>query len=277
MQLQFCPLFSGSSGNSVYVGTDNTKILIDAGLSGSKITGELAKIGVKPDELSAILVTHEHADHIAGVGVLARRYRLPVYASTGTWAAMRDKIGAVDASQMIEFETGEDFSIGELNIRPFPTSHDAADPVGYAVCAGRNMAAVATDLGCIREGWMAEVEDADVLLLESNHDVNMLSAGRYPYELKRRILSKHGHLSNDDAGKAAAELVRRGVRAIMLGHLSPENNVPELAYESVAYILKENGFEPGRDVILSVARRDGHSEMFSVGGEDEKGHAVVRL
>ncbi len=265
MQLQFCPLFSGSSGNSIYVGTDKTKILIDAGLSGAKITSELEKIGVRPGEIQAILVTHEHADHIGGVGVLARRLRVPVYASPGTWAAMRGKVGAIDGSRAVEFAPGEDFSIGDLYIRPFSTPHDAAEPVGYAISAGRSKVAVATDVGSLREAWLNELEEADVLLLEANHDVNTLEAGRYPYDLKKRILGRRGHLSNDDAGRAAVELVRRGVRAIVLGHLSAENNFPELAYASVAGALEEAGFTPGRDVMLSVARRDGHSEFFSVG------------
>lgn len=264
MQLQFCPLFSSSSGNSIFVGTEKTKILIDAGLSGAKITAELKKIGVNPEELSAILVTHEHSDHIAGVGVLSRRYHIPVYANAGTWTAMNGKLGAIEAANVVEFETGGDFSIGDLNIRPFATPHDAAEPVGYAICAGSCKAAIATDLGCIREGWLSEVAASDVLLLEANHDVNTLEAGRYPYELKKRILGRKGHLSNDDAGRAAVELVRRGVRAIVLGHLSGENNFPELAYASVSCALEENGLVPGRDLALSVARRDGHSELFSM-------------
>ena len=178
MQLQFCPLFSSSSGNSIFVGTEKTKILIDAGLSGAKITAEMKKIGVNPEELNAILVTHEHSDHIAGVGVLSRRYHIPVYANAGTWAAMNGKLGAIEAANVVEFETGGDFSIGDLNIRPFATPHDAAEPVGYAICAGSCKAAIATDLGCIREGWLSEVAASDVLLLEANHDVKTLEAGR---------------------------------------------------------------------------------------------------
>ena len=273
MQLQFCPLFSGSSGNAIYIGTDKTKILVDAGVSGAKVTAELAKIGVSMSEIRAILVTHEHADHISGVGVLSRRHHIPVYASLGTWAAMAGKLGEIDAGCRIQFEAGEDFSIGDLDIRPFPTPHDAADPVGYAVSAAGAKVAIATDLGAVREGWLREAEGADVLLLEANHDVDTLKAGRYPYELKRRILGNRGHLSNDDAGAAAVELVRRGVRVIVLGHLSGENNFPELAYASVACVLEEAGFKPGRDVMLCVARRDGKSELFVLGEGDDR-HAV---
>ena len=273
MQLQFCPLFSGSSGNALYVGTDKTKILIDAGLSGAKITTELGKIGVSPAELSAILVTHEHADHISGVGVLSRRYRLPVYASLGTWAAMSGKLGAIDAACRISFEAGMDFSIGDLDVRSFSTPHDAADPVGYALSAAGAKVAVATDIGAVREGWLRAVEGADVLLLEANHDVDTLKASRYPYELKRRILSSRGHLSNDEAGQAAVELAKRGVRVIVLGHLSGENNFPELASASVACVLEEAGLKPGRDVLLSVARREGRSELFVLGEGDDV-HAV---
>ncbi|MBO4297785.1 MAG: MBL fold metallo-hydrolase, partial [Clostridia bacterium] len=165
------------------------------------------------------------------------------------------------------------FSIGDLDIRPFPIPHDAADPVGYAVSACGAKVAVATDIGAVRESWLREAEAADVLLLEANHDVDTLKAGRYPYELKRRILSNRGHLSNDDAGAAAVELVRRGVRVIVLGHLSGENNFPELAYASVACALEEAGFKPGRELMLSVARRDGMSELFTL-GEGDDAHAV---
>ena len=262
MTLQFCPLFSSSSGNSVYVGTDRTKILIDAGVSCARVSAELKAVGVDPKEIQAILVTHEHADHISGVGVFMRKYRVPVYATRGTWDAMRAKLGDIDESLIVTFEAGEDFGIGDLNVYSFPIPHDAADPVGYTVGAGRGRVGVATDLGCVRDGWLGAVEGCDALLLEANHDVTTLEAGRYPYELKKRILSSHGHLSNDDAGEAAVRLVKSGVRAIQLGHLSGENNFPELAFASVACALEEAGIKPGRDVAISVAQRAGHSDLI---------------
>ena len=268
MSFKFCPLFSGSSGNAVYIGSDSTGILIDAGVSASRIIKELGAVGVSPGGIRALLVTHEHSDHISGVGVFSRRFHVPVYATEGTWAAMRGKIGDIDERNVITFPAGEDFSVGDLFIRSFQIPHDAADPVGYAVTHGRCKAAVATDIGCVRDGWLNELEGCDALLLEANHDVSMLEAGSYPYELKKRILGRKGHLSNDAAGEAAVSLVQRGVRAIMLGHLSKENNFPELALTSVTCALREAGWEPGRDVMLSVASRSAHSELIVMEEED---------
>ena len=269
-ELRFCPLFSGSSGNALYVGYENTHLLIDAGMSGAKITSELARIGLSPDQLTAILITHEHSDHISGVGILSRRYDLPIYANEGTWSALlskQSKLGSISEKNIRTFETGIDFHIDELNILPFAIPHDAAEPVGYSICVQDVKLSVATDLGTIRESWLRHLENSDLLLLESNHDVDMLKASRYPYDLKRRILGTKGHLSNDTAGKAAALLVRRGVRAIVLGHLSGENNFPELAYQSVCCVLQQEGIEPGVDVMLSVAGRDGSNAMYAVGGQ----------
>ena len=266
MELRFCPLFSGSSGNSLYLGCGNTHLLIDAGMSGAKITAEMERVGLKPSDLSGILITHEHSDHIAGAGILSRRYDLPIYANEGTWAAMREKLGNISEKNIMTFETGADFHIGTLDIMPFATPHDAAEPVGYSFYAGRNKISIATDLGVVRESWLKYVEESDLVLLESNHDVDMLKAGRYPYDLKRRILGNKGHLSNDSAGKAAVELVSRGVRNIVLGHLSNENNFPELAYQSVSCLLQGEGIQPGQDVMLSVAGRDGAGGMYVIGG-----------
>ena len=273
MELRFCPLFSGSSGNALYLGCGDTHLLIDAGMSGAKITAEMERIGLSPKDLTGILVTHEHADHIAGAGILSRRYDLPIYANEGTWVAMHEKLGNIHEKNVMLFETGADFHIGSLDITPFATPHDAAEPVGYSFYAGRNKLSIATDLGAVKESWLKHIEESDLVLLESNHDVDMLKAGRYPYELKRRILGSKGHLSNDDAGKAAVELVRRGVRSIILGHLSGENNFPELAYQSVCSMLQLEGIDPGSDVMLSVASRDGASGMYVIG--DERPHLEV--
>lgn len=268
MELKFCSLFSGSSGNALYARGGNTHILIDAGMSGTKIVKELEQIGVSPADLSAILITHEHADHIAGVGVLSRRFNLPIYANEATWEAMRPKLGTIYAANERVFESGTDFYIDDMNVLPFRTPHDAAESVGYSLTAGQCKLTIATDLGAVKESWLRHAERSDILLLESNHDVDMLKSGRYPYELKRRILGKHGHLSNDDAGKAAVELVRRGVRTLILGHLSGENNFPELAYRSVACALEEAGVRP-EEVRLSVASRVAHGPLFTASDEGD--------
>ena len=264
MELRFAPLFSGSSGNAIYVGCGDTHILVDAGLSGTRITNELAKIGIHPSQLNAILVTHEHTDHTQGVGILSRKYHLPVYATEGTWDGMAGKIGNVDAHKRCELIPEQDFYIGEMNVLPFATPHDANQPVGFSFETSGGKFCIATDLGCIRKGWMNRISGADAVLLESNYDPDMLKAGSYPYELKRRILSNRGHLCNDDAGACALELVKNGAKHIVLGHLSKENNFPELARRCCEDALMAGGVIPGVDVRVDVASRDGVTGIFGV-------------
>lgn len=264
MELRFSPLFSGSSGNATYVGCDDAHILVDAGMSGSRITHELECVGVDPRRLNAILVTHEHNDHIKGIGILSRKYNLPVYATEGTWRAMYDKIGAIADKNVVQIEPEQDFFIGSIDVMPFPTPHDAAQSVGYSFDLFGARFSIVTDVGSIRESWMKYVLGSDAVLLESNYDPDMLTAGPYPYDLKKRIASRHGHLSNDDAGSAAVELVNHGASRIILGHLSKENNFPELAYRSCACYLEQAGLDPEKDVSLHVANRDGNTGMYSV-------------
>lgn len=266
MELRFSPLFSGSSGNATYVGCDDAHILVDAGLSGSRVTGELERVGVDPARLDAILVTHEHADHIKGIGILSRRYDLPIYASEGTWRELWGKLGPIAMKNMRVFQPGEDFYIGSIDVTPFPIPHDAAQPVGYTFETGGAKLALATDLGCVRESWLKYISGASAVILESNFDPGMLQAGPYPYDLKKRILGRKGHLSNDDAGEVAAALVRAGARQIVLGHLSKENNYPELALRCCEYALQQEGIRVGVDVQVMVASREHNSGMFSVCG-----------
>ena len=267
MELRFSPLFSGSSGNATYVGCDDANMLVDAGLSGSRVTQELSRIGISPACLDAILVTHEHIDHIKGIGILSRKYDLPVYATEGTWRAMMDKIGNVQEKNIRIFEPEQDFFIGSIDVTPFSTPHDAAQPVGYTFEVSGAKLAIATDLGCVRDGWLKHILGSDAVILESNFDPDMLQTGPYPYELKRRIMGRHGHLSNDDAGEVAAELVRHGAKQIILGHLSKENNYPELALKCCELALREAGLTPYEDFHVIVASRDGCTGMFSVSAE----------
>ena len=264
MELRFSPLFSGSSGNAIYVGCGDTHLLVDAGLSGTRITNELARIGVHPGMLTAILTTHEHVDHVRGVGILSRKYNLPVYATEGTWEGMADKVGTVEARNRCILTPEQDFYIGEMNVMPFSTPHDANQPVGLSFSCGGARFSIATDLGCIRNGWFKHVCGSDAVLLESNYDPDMLQAGAYPYALKHRILSNRGHLCNEDAGRCAAELVKGGARHILLGHLSKENNFPELARRCTEDALRANGIVPGEDVRLDVASRDGVTGIFGI-------------
>ena len=267
MELRFSPLFSGSSGNATYVGCDDVHILVDAGMSGNRVTGELTRMGVDPKRLSAILVTHEHIDHIKGIGILSRKYDLPIYATEGTWQGMYSKIGAISEKNRVIFEPEQDFFIGPIDVTPFPTPHDSNQSVGYTFQLHGAKLAIATDLGCIKDSWLKHVMGADAVILESNYDPDMLRAGPYPYELKKRIASRHGHLSNEDAGHVAAELVRNGTSQIILGHLSKENNFPELALRSCELILQMAGIEPQVDASLCVANRDGATGMFSISCE----------
>ncbi len=264
MELRFAPLFSGSSGNAIYVGGGDTHILVDAGMSGSRIANELEKIGLNPSQLSAILVTHEHVDHVRGVGILSRRYGVPVFASCGTWEGMQDKLGSIDGRCRCEMAAGQDFYLGEVNIMPFATPHDARESLGLRFEYAGARFCIATDLGCIKKGWFSHVLGCDAVLLESNYDPDMLKAGSYPYELKRRILSNRGHLCNDDAAACALELARGGTQHIVLGHLSKENNFPELALRCTEDALLAGGFVPGRDVRVDVAKRDGITGIFAV-------------
>lgn len=267
MEIRFSPLFSGSSGNAIYVGCDDAHILVDAGMSGTRITQELMKVGVNPGNLNGILVTHEHSDHIKGIGILSRKYDIPVFATEGTWAEMSGKIGAVAEKNVRIFEPGQDFFLGSMDITGFSTPHDAAQPVGYTFELHGAKLSIATDLGSIRDSWYKYVCNSDAVILESNYDPDMLKAGPYPYDLKKRILSRHGHLSNDDAGLVAAQLVKSGTKQIILGHLSKENNFPDLAMRSCEYALNREGIIPHEDVQLMVAGRDGNSGMFSISAQ----------
>lgn len=265
MALSFCPLFSGSSGNAIYVGAGETRLLVDAGMPGRSIASALTQIGVPPESLSAILITHEHSDHVKGAGILSRRFDLPVYANEGTWMAMEEKLGEVALRNRRVFTTGEDFFVQEIDVQSFAIPHDAREPVGYALYHKGCKVAVATDLGHIQSGWMDAVRGAQVLMLEANHDVDMLMGGSYPQYLKRRISGQKGHLCNNDTGKALIRLVESGVQNCILGHLSKENNLPELAYQTVAQALTDEGIALGRDVRLDLAHRDHPGMMYTLG------------
>ena len=246
-------LRSGSRGNASLVSGGNTKLLVDCGVSGKSVTSALADVDVYPEDISAIAVTHEHIDHIAGIGVMMRRYHSPVWANAATWTAMESQVGKIDKSLVNIFDNDSSFEIGEIGVKPFSIPHDAADPVGYSFMCGDEKVAVATDIGELKKDLFEAIRGSKTVLLESNHDVNMLEIGKYPPQLKRRILGKLGHLSNDDAGRAAEFLVRLGTERIILGHLSEENNYPELARQTVICVLNDAGIKCGRDVLLGVA------------------------
>lgn len=254
--IKFCSLYSGSSGNALFIGTEKTKILIDAGLSGKRILEALRSIGENPAELSAILISHEHIDHVRGAGIVSRKQDVPIYANEATWCAMEYGLGPVKLENRVAFRTGEEFEIGDICVRPFSIPHDAAEPVGYNFFAEGKKITTATDIGHMNKELLSHMEGNDLLLLESNHDIEMLKVGPYPWPLKKRILGDHGHLSNENCAKVIAYLAAQGTRRFVLGHLSHENNFPELAYQTTFNALCEKQIAVGSDVTLEVALRD---------------------
>ena len=261
MRLTVCPLFSGSSGNSVYVSCGGVRLLVDAGVSAARVEANLAEIGVNIAQIDAILVTHEHIDHVRALGVLCRKHGLPVYANEGTWNGILQKESGIPQRCRRVFYTGEDFYIGAMSVHPFPIPHDALEPVGYTLSCQGLSCGIATDIGHIEEGWMRAVSGCQALVLEANHDVEMVERGPYPLRLKKRILSRNGHLNNADCAKALVKLAGAGTRAAFLAHLSADNNLPELAYNTVCGALTEAGFDVGGAISVSVARRDRVSDM----------------
>jgi len=237
--MKICSIASSSSGNCIYVGTARTHILIDAGISGRRLKAGLEMIDLEPSDINGILITHEHSDHIKGLGVVSRKYNIPVYATELTWNRIISSglTGSIDESLFHKITPDSDFSINELVIHPFNTSHDAVQPVCYTFTKDKKKISVATDLGCYDSYITEKLKDSNVLFIEANHDIEMLKSGSYPYYLKKRILSDKGHLSNEMSGKLISELLHENLQYVVLGHLSRENNHPDKAHESVGTIL----------------------------------------
>lgn len=251
MATAFVSLISGSSGNATFISDGKTNLLIDCGMSGAKLKESLRAIDMTPECLDALLVTHEHIDHTRGAGVIARRYNIPVYATEGTHGAMN--VGNISCARAVS--EGHDFQIGDIGIKPFAIPHDAAEPVGYCFYIGGEKYSLATDIGKMNDYILENIIGSKKVLLESNHDVEMLRCGSYPYPLKRRILGDLGHLSNEIAAKTALRLVQNGTEHIMLGHLSKENNRPEIAMLETYNLLSLSGVNVGDDMTLQVADR----------------------
>ena len=255
--MYFCPLYSGSSGNALFCQYGETRLLIDAGKSGKTIEDALTSIGTDIRSISGVLITHEHSDHISGAGVLARKYHLPLYATRETWWAMKDKIGKIPPDTVREIEAGKDFWLGDIGVVPFSIPHDAADPVGFRLYGGNLSISTATDLGVFSENVYDYIAGSTLVLLESNHDPDMLKANpHYNAALKARILGDHGHLSNEACSSALLRLINAGTGNVILGHLSGENNTPTLARKVSSDALAREGIRPGEDIRMEVALRD---------------------
>ena len=264
-EMYFCPLYSGSSGNSLFCQYGNTRLLIDAGKNGKTIEAALNQIGVEMETISGILITHEHSDHIAGAGILARRYHVPLYATGETWRAMMGKIGKLAPDLRREVTAGHAFYLGDIGVAPFSIPHDAADPVGYRLWGGNVSISTATDLGHFSDEVFRQICGSDLVLLESNHDPDMLKANpNYSAVLKKRILGEYGHLSNQTCAEALLRLIAGGTGNVILGHLSGENNTPVLARRVSEAAMAREGIKAGEDVKLAVALRDTVGQVYCV-------------
>ncbi len=256
--VKFLPIASGSKGNSFFIGTANTKVLVDAGVSCKKLEKLLNHIGETLENIDAIFVTHEHSDHISGCSVISRKYDIPIYATSKTWDYMlkSPKIGDFQRHNIQKIYANEEFYINEIRVKAFNISHDAVEPVGYKFWIGEEQFAIATDLGCVTEEVLENLQGCKKILLESNHDVKMLKEGKYPYPLKRRVFSDVGHLSNENCGKFLVLLNSETLKEVYLGHLSEENNIPELALETVVNVLQVNGISVPSDINVKIAPKE---------------------
>lgn len=264
--MRMCSIASGSSGNCIYVGSDNTHLLVDTGISKKRIEEGLKKLEIKGEDLDGILVTHEHSDHIQGLGVFSRKYEIPIYATQGTidgiWAS--SSLGKIPEGLLHPVVVDEAFTIGDITVDPFEISHDARQPSAYRMECGDKAAAVATDLGMYNEYIVKKLQGLDAILLEANHDIHMLEVGGYPYPLKQRIMGDKGHLSNELSGMLLCDILHDDLKYIVLGHLSKENNYARLAYETVKLevTLGENPYK-GEDLDMQVAKRDSISDIVT--------------
>lgn len=253
---KLCPLFSGSNGNSMCITSAGNSILVDVGKSTKQMEIALKNNNIDINSIQAIFITHEHSDHVQGLKVFTKRYGIKVYASFGTIQALKEKnIITENTPHSIVSEDG--ISINGIFVKPFRTSHDCAEGFGYIIqTPDKRKVAIATDLGFVSKSTRNLISDCDVVVLESNHDIRMLQSGSYPYYLKRRILSNAGHLSNEACSNELPYLIQNGVSRLVLAHLSQENNIPELAYETAVSKLSACGFVKGQDYDIWVAPRE---------------------
>lgn len=263
--MKLCSIASGSSGNCIYVGSEQANLLVDAGISAKRIENGLNEIDIFPDTIEGILITHEHSDHVSGLGIIARKYHMPIYATYETAIAIQSikSLGEIPKELFHYINPNEAFQIKDICVDPFSTSHDAANPVGYTMKSNGQKIGFATDLGMYDDYILSKLDDSELLFIEANHDVNMLMVGKYPYYLKQRILGNRGHLSNDTSADLISKLINKKLQYIFLAHLSKENNYEELAYETVcSELISRKCYSSG--INLSVAHREKPSQLVMI-------------
>ncbi len=262
--MRICVLASGSKGNSTYIETEHSKILIDAGLSKRELECRLSLLNVNPFDIDAILVTHEHSDHIQGVGAFSRKYKNKIYAHKKNWSILSERIGNISLSQQIEFN-GTDFHIKDMCIQSFDVDHDSQHCVGFSVIEKTKKFTFATDLGHITPEIISRLATSDFVALEANHDIQTLKNNpQYPLRLKNRILSKYGHLSNDVTAQTILNLLGKTPRGVILAHLSEQNNNPDLALQTVRKTLLDNKANPEKELHIDVAQQNTVGNIYRI-------------
>ena len=265
--MRLCSIASGSSGNCIYVGSDHTHLMVDAGISGKRIEQGLNSLELSAKDMDGILITHEHVDHVKGLGVMARKYALPIYATKGTLDEIRrmGSLGVIPDELYREIHPDEPFAVGDLTVKPMHISHDAADPVAYRVEGEGKSAGIVTDLGKYDDYIVEHLKNLNAVVLEANHDIHMLEVGPYPYPLKQRVMGDKGHLSNELSGRLLCDILHDNLQSVILGHLSKENNYAELAYETVKLEIRmgDNPYS-GEEIPIIVAKRDTISDIVTL-------------
>ena len=261
--LNFCSLYSGSSGNCLFIESENTKLLVDAGVSLKKIEEGLTSLNIEPSSLDAVLITHEHSDHIKSLGNLSKKFDIPVYANKETFDSMPKQVEKISDKNIKTFNNNEKFCVNDIEIKPFSIHHDAANPCGFNFFNDNKKISVATDIGHMDFDILKKLEGSSFILLESNYDPEVLKCTKYPFLLKKRIAGPNGHLSNTMAGKVINYLLNNGLHTAMLGHLSKESNFPALAYQTVVDEIISNGTDIS-NINLSVASRDSVGNIIHI-------------
>jgi phosphoribosyl 1,2-cyclic phosphodiesterase len=264
MTLRYSVLASGSTGNAIYIATEKTKILVDAGMTGKQLESLFQNIGENPQDLQAIFVTHEHSDHVKGLGVMARRYGIPVYANANTWTEIDRLCGKIDIEQKFHFEREKSLQFGDIEIESYGVSHDAIEPMAFCFYHQGKKLSLSTDMGYVSEKIKGTLRESDAIIFESNHDIEMVRMCAYPWNIKRRILSDVGHLSNEASGEALAEIIHDRTKKVYLAHLSKDNNMRDLARMTVHQILEQRGIEVGQALKLYDTYPDKPTKLVAV-------------